>query len=214
MKKFVTAVLSVLLVASMATAALADNFVSSVFVPSVTFVSSVQVSGATASGVTYTDAQGTTHDVAVITDGSALDAAVPALRITMVASSLDSTKANGLTAEQNAFAVNVFNGMSEAGSLAAYLSGLKGFEGDLTGYVASAMFTVEASDALIALLGDQKMEVTIQVPGVEEGTQVAVAILTAGENGEVEYNAAAATATKAGVETTVNPFGVMVVAVK
>ena len=207
MKKFVTAVLSVLLVASMATAALANAFVPSVQVKEVTAESTV----------TFTDAEGTAHEIAVITDGSALVADVPAIRVTMVASSLDTTKENGLTAEQNAFAADIFNAMAASDSLAAYLSGLKGFEGetaDLTGYVASAIFTVEASDALKALLADQKVSVTLKVAGVEEGVEVVAPILTAGENGEVEYNANAATATADGVETTVNPFGVMVVAVK
>ena len=127
------------------------------------------------------------------------------------------TTDNGLTDEQNAFVADVFNGMAEAESLAAYLSGLKGFEAetaDLTGYVASAIFTVEASDAVKALLGDQKFAVTLKVAGVEEGMEVVAPILTAGEDGAVEYTSNAATATADGVETTVNPFGVMVVAVK
>lgn len=207
MKKFVTAVLSVLLVASMATAAMATAFVPSVQVKEVE-VDNVLV---------YTDAEGKEHEIAVITDGSELKNDDLAIRITMIGTSLDDTKENGLTDEQNAFAADVFNGMAEAESLAAYLSGLKGFEAetaDLTGYVASAIFTVEASDAVKALLGDQKFAVTLKVAGVEEGMEVVAPILTAGEDGAVEYTSNAATATADGVETTVNPFGVMVVAVK
>lgn len=205
MKKFVTAVLSVLLVASMATAALANAFVPSVEVKEVTTDSTVGI----------TDAEGNTQEVAVIADGSALDAEVPAIRVTMVASSLDTENENGLTEEQNAFATDVFNGIAEAESFAAYLGSFEDFTAtaDLTDYVVSALLTVEASDALKALLGDQKVSVTFQVPGVEEGMEVYAVILEQ-VDGQTVVHPVEAVVTADGVVVTTDVFGVLVIAVK
>lgn len=189
MKKFVAAIASVLMVGAMLTSAMAAA-VPSVTVPSVV-VPSVVVKTPT-----------TESTVKIVEFTDTLDDSELAIRVTYLEDAI----------ENDSSVAAIYADVSAAESVDAYVKSL-GADVDLTGYVLSTLVKIEASQALKDAIGEDGVELTVSIPGVEEGMEAAAVVLEE-VDGQTVAHPVEAVVTADGVVVTTNVFGVLLIAVK
>ena len=189
MKKFVAAIASVLLVGSMLTSAMATA-VPSVTVPSVV-VPSVVVKTPT-----------TEATVKIVESTDTLDDAELAIRVTYLEDAVENDSA----------VATVYADVSAAESVDTYVKSL-GADVDLADYKLSTLVKIEASQALKDAMGEDGVVLTVSIPGVEEGMEVAAVVLEQ-VDGQIVAHAVEAENTADGVVVTTNVFGLLLIAVK
>lgn len=190
MKKFVAAIASVLMVGAMLTSAMAAA-VPSVTVPSVV-VPSVVVNTPT-----------TEATVKIVESTDTLDDTELAVRVTYLEEAV----------EADQFVADVYAAASEAESIDAYVKSLGLEDVDLTDYKLSTLVKIEASQALKDAMGEDGVVLTVSIPGVEEGMEVAAVVLEQ-VDGQTVTHAVEAENTADGVVVTTNVFGLLLIAVK
>lgn len=190
MKKFVAAIASVLMVGAMLTSAMAAA-VPSVTVPSVVVPSVVVKTPTTESTVKIVESTDTLDDTEL------------AVRVTYLEEAV----------EADQFVADVYAAASEAESIDAYVKSLGLEDVDLTDYKLSTLVKIEASQALKDAMGEDGVVLTVSIPGVEEGMEVAAVVLEQ-VDGQIVAHAVEAENTADGVLVTTNVFGLLLIAVK
>ena len=197
MKKFVAAIASVLMVGAMLTSAMAA--VPSVSVPSVSVPSVVVPSVGVKSPSVSSDIT-----VKVIDSKTEL---VENEELTVRVTTLEEA------VEADQFVADVYAAASEAESIDAYVKSLGLEDVDLTDYKLSTLVKIEASQALKDAMGEDGVVLTVSIPGVEEGMEVAAVVLEQ-VDGQTVAHAVEAENTADGVVVTTNVFGLLLIAVK
>lgn len=197
MKKFVAAIASVLMVGAMLTSAMAA--VPSVSVPSVSVPSVVVPSVGVKSPSVSSDIT-----VKVIDSKTEL---VENEELTVRVTTLEEA------VEADQFVADVYAAASEAESIDAYVKSLGLEDVDLTDYKLSTLVKIEASQALKDAMGEDGVALTVSIPGVEEGMEVAAVVLEQ-VDGQTVAHAVEAENTADGVVVTTNVFGLLLIAVK
>lgn len=197
MKKFVAAIASVLMVGAMLTSAMAA--VPSVSVPSVSVPSVVVPSVGVKSPSVSSDIT-----VKVIDSKTEL---VENEELTVRVTTLEEA------VEADQFVADVYAAASGAESIDAYVKSLGLEDVDLTDYKLSTLVKIEASQALKDAMGEDGVVLTVSIPGVEEGMEVAAVVLEQ-VDGQTVAHAVEAENTADGVVVTTNVFGLLLIAVK
>ena len=224
----IVAVVALLLVGTISVAAATNGFV-----PSVTAKEAPEV--AEAPVVVDKDGKETEVKLVVVKADAetaakpeVLDQTVPALQVTPLKAFLDEKIETGLTEEEDQFVVDLYDAMTEAGSIEKYVETLDEKavalpeKTELKDYKVSALFNLSATDALSEMLDEnQKLEIKMEVPGIEKDTDVLVLIFEVDEeNSTADEQKLLCTAMDATIDkdgclnVTLDRVGVMVILVK
>ena len=224
----IVAVVALLLVGTISVAAATNGFV-----PSVTAKEAPEV----AEAPVMVDKDGKETEVKLVVvkadaetaaEPEALDQTVPALQVTPLKAFLDEKIETGLTEEEDQFVVDLYDAMTEAGSIEKYVETLDEKavtlpeKTELKDYKVSTLFNLTATDALSEMLDeDQKLEIKMEVPGIEKDTDVLVLIFEVDEeNSTADEQKLLCTAMDATIDKdgclniTIDRVGVMVILVK
>lgn len=224
----IVAVVALLLVGTISVAAATNGFV-----PSVTAKEAPEV----AEAPVMVDKDGKETEVKLVVvkadaetaaKPEALDQTVPALQVTPLKAFLDEKIETGLTEEEDQFVVDLYDAMTEAGSIEKYVETLDEKavtlpeKTELKDYKVSTLFNLNATDALSEMLDeDQKLEIKMEVPGIEKDTDVLVLIFEVDEeNSTADEQKLLCTAMDATIDKdgclniTIDRVGVMVILVK
>lgn len=224
----IVAVVALLLVGTISVAAATNGFVPSVTAKEAPEVAEAPVAVDKDGKETEVKLVVVKADAETAAKPEALDQTVPALQVTPLKAFLDEKIETGLTEEEDQFVVDLYDAMTEAGSIEKYVETLDEKavtlpeKTELKDYKVSTLFNLTATDALSEMLDeDQKLEIKMEVPGIEKDTDVLVLIFEVDEeNSTADEQKMLCTAMDATIDKdgclniTIDRVGVMVILVK